>query len=239
MRRILLSLGLVCAFLLVGVSIASASTIYTLTTGNSPGLNGFPGPYGTAEITLVDSTHADVTFTSNTSGGPGFIYLFGDGSSVDVNVSGSFALTGTTTGSNSQTGFTPGPYTDGGSGTVDGWGTFNQRIDSFDGYTHSSTTITFHLLATGANTWASDAVVLAANADGHRIAAHIFPCAAVGTTGKCDAGTDTFTGQTGFATDGGGPGSGGQTGVPEPASLLLLGSGLAFVARRVHGKKDA
>ena len=35
-------------------------------------------------------------------------------------------------------GFTPGPWSNGGVANEDGWGSFNQTVDSFDGYTHSS-----------------------------------------------------------------------------------------------------
>src|SRR5262245_53865587 len=89
---------------------ARADTQYLLTETN---LSGFPGPYGTVDVALVDATHATVTFISGVVGGN--IYLFGDGSSVAVNVNAASWTLGTITGSNAGTGFTSGgPFTNGG-----------------------------------------------------------------------------------------------------------------------------
>ena len=208
-------LRLAClAALLMAAASASAIT-YTLDMFN---ISGYTGPFGTAAVTLNDATHASITFTSGVVGGN--IYLFGGEGSVDVNVNASSFTLGLVTGSNSGTGFTPGGWTDDGSGVVDGWGTFNQTIKSFDGFTHSSDSITFSLTNLS-GTWATDADVLDANDKGKFVAAHIFV-----TTSPADANNGAIV--TGFA-------SGGPTSVPDGGStVMLLGaafSGLAMVRR--------
>jgi hypothetical protein len=199
-----------------------ADTTYTLSQGNT-GLNPpFTGPYATATVHLVNSTTATVTFTSltQTISGTTYIYLFGDGSSVAVNVNAnSWTLSGIS-GSNSGTGFTPGPYSNGGSGTVDGFGVLNQTINSFDGFTHSSNLITFTLTNTS-GTWASSDSVLTANAQGTIVGAHIFV-----TTFPANAKNGAIV--TGFAANGGAQVPDGGT------TVMLLGAALGAlgIARR-------
>src|SRR5260221_13816806 len=122
----------------------------------------------------------------------------GDGSSVAVNVNATSWTLNNIVGSNSGTGFTPGPYSDGGSGNVDGFGVFNQKANSFDGFTHSSDTIKF-VLTNNSGTWAAATNVLTANANGALAAAHIFV-----TSSPANAANGAIA--TGFAAgNGGGP----------------------------------
>ncbi len=79
---------------------------------------------------------------------------------------------GTITGSNAGTGFSPGPYSDGGSGNVDGFGVFNQTINSFDGFPNSSDSISFVVTDTS-GTWASASNVMTRNSGGFDAGAHI------------------------------------------------------------------
>jgi hypothetical protein len=193
-----------CAgFMAFIVQPAKADFIFNLSTGN-PAISGFSGPYATVDVHLVDATNATITFTSLTNSGN--IYLFGDGSSVGVNVNAASWTLGTVTGANSGTGFSPGPYSDAGSQNVDGHGIFNQTIDSFGGYTHSSDTVSFTLSDT-AGTWTSAANVLTANSHGFLAAAHIFV-----TEFPADASNGALA--TGFAA-----------GVPEPGTLGLVALG--------------
>ena len=188
-----------------------------LNTGNTA-ISGFTGPYGTVTITLVNSTTATVTFTSNTVAGN--IYLFGDGSSVALNVNAStFSVSGIT-GSNAGTGFTPGGWTSVGAGNVDGFGTMNLRITSFDGFTHSSDTISFTLTNTSGS-WASANDVLVFNSKGFDAAAHIFV-----TASPANAANGAIA--TGFAGEGTGQVPDGGT------TVMLLGAALGALgmARR-------
>lgn len=204
--------------LTMGAPIASADTL-TLSIGNSA-ISGFAGPYARADVNLIDPTHAMITFTSLTNAGN--IYLLGDGGSVAVNVNATSWTLGTITGSNAGTGFTPGSYSDGGAGNEDGFGSFNQTINSFDGFSHSSDLIGFVLTNTG-GTWASAGNVLTANADGYLAAAHIFV-----TSSPANASNTALA--TGYATNG--------TAVPDGGiTLMLLGGalvGLEALRRRYN-----
>ncbi len=196
------------AGIVLSVSPAFADLMLTIGTPNAA-LSAYTGPYATADIHLVDSTHATVTFTSLTNGGN--IYLMGDGGSVALNVNGAFSVA-SVTGTNSISGFTPGPYTQA-SGSEDGFGKFNLQEDSDDGFTNTATTITVSLTAISGNSWASESNVLTANANGSLAAVHAFVCAEPG----CSTTSGALT--TGYAADGG-------TSVSEPGTLMLLGSGL-------------
>ncbi len=201
--------ALLIAVALVGLQQAKADTFsFNLGVGN-PAISGYPGPYVSVTVNRTNSSHATITFTSLTAAGN--IYLMGDGSSVAVNVNATSWTLSNVTGSNSGTGFTPGPYTNGGSGNVDGFGVFNQTINSFDGFGHSSSTIRFTLTNTSGS-WVNAAAVLAANSGGSLAAAHIFV-----TVSPANAANGALS--TGFAANGGQVPDGGTT-------VMLLGVAL-------------
>jgi len=193
----------------LGLQQARADFIFNLNAANIA----FPGLYAQVDVHLVNSTAATITFTSLTKAGN--IYLFaGQGASaVAVNVNAtSWALSPVITGSNAGTGFTPGPYSDGGSGNMDGFGSFNQGISSFDGFPHSSDTLAFSLTNLS-GTWASDTSVLTGNSQGKLAAAHIFVTTfpAFRSNGASDTGFATGNGKS--VPDGG-------------ATIMLLGAAL-------------
>jgi hypothetical protein len=193
---------------------------FCLSIGNSS-LSGFPNTvFATVQVNLTSSTTATITFTSNTSGGN--IFLFGDGGSVAANINAtSFTVSGIV-GTNSGTGFTPGPFSTS-SGNEDGFGSFNLKIDSFDGFTHSSDQISF-TVTNLSGTWASCHDVLAANNMGFILGAHIFV-----TSAPANAANGASV--TGFAANGPCP----PPGVPDGGTtVMLLGAALGSLgmARR-------
>jgi hypothetical protein len=220
-RTIILVAAVILALVAFNPTLASAdSTTYTLTTGNPGGLGCCTGPYATVTVTLTSSTTATVTFDSLTNGG--YTYLMAGAQAADVNVNaGTFTFSGLS-GTNSLSGFTPGPLSSGGSGNVNGFGNFNQTFDSFDGFTHSSTEITFTLTDTS-GTWSSASNVLDANTNGSVAAIHGFACADTPTT--CNSTTGAFA--TGYASNG-------AEAVPEPGMLAMLFAGLVPVGRFVY-----
>ena len=149
---------------------------YTLSSGN-PALTGagFTGPYATVDVTLVDSTHATVTFNSltQTIGGNTYVYLMGDGSSGAVNVNtNSWTISGMS-GSNSYAGFNGPILSNAGSQNVDGFGVMNQTVNNFDGFSYAMTTLSF-TLTNLSGSWANAGAVLIANIQGALAASHIF-----------------------------------------------------------------
>jgi hypothetical protein len=205
----------------VGLQQAKADTIsFNLTVGNAA-IAGNPGPYATVTVNRTDTTHATITFTSLTNGSN--IYLFGDGSSVAVNVNATSWTICDFTASNTGTGFTPGPLSDNGSKNVDGFGTLNQTVVSFDGFTHSSDNISFTLTNTsGGPGWLTASSVLVANDHGAMAAAHIFV-----TTSPANSANGASV--TGFAANGG------SVSIPDGGTtVMLLGAALGALgmARR-------
>jgi hypothetical protein len=209
--------------LLVGLAAqpAGAALVLNLTIGNAA-IAGFPGPYGTATISLIDATHASIVFSANTVAGNQ--YLFGDGGSAAVNFNGAVTL-GTFAGSNAGVGFInlPGDYSSGGAGVQDGFGSFNSSVNIFDGFSHAVDNLSF-IATKSAGSWVSDADVVTPNGSGFLVSAHIFV-----TSFPANRSNGAIA--TGFATNGEAPP------IPEPTSVVLLGLGLAssgmgFIRRR-------
>ena len=202
--------ALLIAVACVGLQQAKADLIsFNLSVGNSA-ISGYTGPYASVTVNRTSSMTATITFTSLTNSGN--IYLMGDGSSVAVNVNATSWTLGTITGSNAGAGFSPGPYSNSGSRQVDGFGVLNQTITSFDGFTHSSSTIAFSLTNTSGK-WASANQVLIANASGVFAAAHIFVTSYPAST-KNSALATGFAANTGAQVPDGG------------ATVMLLGAAL-------------
>jgi hypothetical protein len=209
-------LGVVVCALVVGSSAKADTITYSLDMGN-PAISGFAGPYVSVLVDRTSGTTADITFTSLSSGSETF--LTADGGTVAVNVNATSWTLSSILGVNVGTGFTPGPFSDGGSGNEDGFGSFNQRIDGFDGFTHSTSSVSF-TLTNLSGSWASVADVLTPNENGFVAAAHVF-VASCSSAASCDAGTGALA--TGFGTVGAVP-------VPEPGTAGMLGLGLTFLA---------
>ena len=172
------------------------------------------------DVTLNGAQNiATITFTAAHTGA--YQYLFGDGSSAAVNVNGAFTL-GPISGTH-LLGFSATTYSNGGAGNVDGWGQFNLTINSHDGYTESSNSITF-TLTKASGTWSSDANVLTANGNGAFVAAHIFVA-----DFPADPHADALA--TGFASNGGAVNTpdGGTTVMLLGVALGALGMARRFI----------
>jgi protein with PEP-CTERM/exosortase system signal len=198
----------------LGLQQAKADSFsFNLTASNI----GFTPPFISVTVNRTSTTSATITFNSLTSGG--FTYLMIDGGSAAVNVNasswtiGSFSSTTPATG-----GFVPQPAgfpQDGGAGNEDGFGSFNQTVNSFDGTDHAMSQISF-TLTNLSGTWATASAVLTGNAQGFLAAAHIV----VFTAGNVVNGQQITTG---FAT-------GNNTlSVPDGGATVML-LGVAFGA---------
>jgi hypothetical protein len=183
-RNRLLRAALMGAAVMVG-SVAAPSAwadtnSFFLTQLNTVNPGGGPGPYVKVTVNETSSTTATITFDALSDAVAAYLLI--DGGSAAVNVNGT-ATIGTISGTNSNSGFSPGPFSDGGSGAQDGFGSFSNSVNSFDSYTHGATEIVFTLIASAGTTWANAAAVLTPNNKGFEAAAHIAICS---TTPTCD-----------------------------------------------------
>ena len=209
LRRIAISLAMFALVTLSSAYSAKATTVtFSLSNGN-PAIAGYTGPYGHVDVTQTSSTTATIVFTADSNGG--FSYLFGAQGAIGLNFNAGSVVVNT-----SSVAFGAEGLSLGGEANEDGHGSFNFTLDNFDGFTNAFSTITLTVTCTSCNWLADSSNVLTPNDNGNSVAAHIFVAGATCPPNSACA--------TGYATNG--P----NEAVPEPTTMLLLGTGLVGVA---------
>lgn len=208
------ALALTC--LAMTASLASADTVLSLNQPNST-LSSYPGPFGSVDISLTDSTHATVTFTAQGVSGS-YYYLFGDGNSIDLNANAS-SFTASITGTAANGGVVG--FNSGSAQNVSTFGLFNLSYDNDQGGANgnpghylTSATVSLHNLS---GSWATSDDVLKLTNQGYYAAVHSYVYDSSDSTSHRPTALNT-----GFVGDGGI-----QTlVVPEPTSIVIALTGI-------------
>jgi hypothetical protein len=250
-NKLLIFLAVAAVLLFLPLA-ASADTIYVLNEENSGAtFPSNPTPFGEVIVHLVDSTHANITYTTlapsplslaNDAADAIPSYTFWTNQAVDAHVNASATFSGNTltavgftvsslasfddTGaaSGSMTWDNPAvtPINNGGQ-RADSFGHFTLIIEGASGTSAGDPDkVTFTLTRTDGGSWASDASVFTNNEDGFPVAAHLY----------ADFNNGRANGNTFFAVPGPVPGS-----VPVPPSVFLMGSGLLGMGLRSFRRK--
>lgn len=142
----------------IGVSKSSAATIHLTESTLSAA---YAGPFVDVAVSLVDPTHANLTFTALTNGGYTYLMSY---ETAAVNVNGPFTYSPESTSTTALPGFSPQTFTMT-AGSIPTFGFFNFILKQNAGYSGAVSSVSFQLTRTdGAWTDAED--VLTPNAAG-------------------------------------------------------------------------
>jgi hypothetical protein len=207
-----------------GVGSALADSITYILGDPNSAISSYTGPYVqlVVDLTTISGVDQIATFTFTSLSNGGNTYLMVDGGAADVNVNGAFTYNqfsevlvgpGTTgfvtpTCAGSVMGCFSGPA------FVDGFGTFNLTTTLADSFQSAASSISYSITGT-LGEWSSAANVLTNNASGFLAAAHVAVCA-----NPCTESNGAVA--VGFAANG-------TASVPEPATLLLVGSSIGVL----------
>ncbi len=211
-KHAIIFIGVIVGLLLMPI-LASADTMSFDLSVSNLGVT-YIGPFVHIEVDRTSTTTADITATGLTDAN-NVTYLLTDGSSLALNVnSTNFAasnIAGTPYGSKS------GPFTANiFSQQVDGAGQFNFTIDDFDSFSRAVTSLTLTLTTDPSQPWNLATDVLVMNANNNLAASHIGALASDG---------GSFI-KTGYSAGNGGTIPPIEVPVPEPGTIILLGSGI-------------
>lgn len=204
-------LALIVGLLLIpmAASASLSSYTYTLSAPNST-ISNYTGPYATVKVDLDTATPTIATIKAEGLTNGGYIYLLGDGGSLDLNVNVNSAMYNISNISATYlTGFSNGNYYSNGSNNISEFGNFNASLKNNGGFMEAAQTLTLTLTNTSGGTWANASDVLAKNDKNFLAAAHIYVW-----DGTYDHGKPNDAKATGFVA------------TPIPAAAWLLGSGL-------------
>lgn len=230
---------------------AKADTVFSigLNVGNTGtgGISGFPKDFGSITIDMggTGTNQSSVTVTVHmfNTGANGYQYLIGKNDALGLNTVGGHATASgiTATTSSRAIGFTTSGFSglgSGGTGNMDGFGSYNSGLDGPSSNGDAAEDITF-TLTKSSGTWTDASHVLTANSGGYLVAAHVI---VIATNSLDKYSASTAATATGFGANGNGAPP--LDPVPEFSSgilmcLMLGGSGGLYRIRRFFAKPAA
>jgi hypothetical protein len=212
-RKWLYALSLSGALTLISGHASRADLIGQFTVANPNLATQGAGPYAGYDIAPVGAGSTFTTWNVTATGLNSFV--FGDGGVFALNLSTAAGAGTLVSGSGSIT------LSQASSGNEDGFGSFNFRLNDGNGFSSPHASFTFSFTTANA---VSEANLL--NATLPNVAGHMALSTNTACTGfAANGGTAPSGSADNSACTSGGNGGGGA-GVPEPASLTLLGAGL-------------